>query len=167
MIYKYSKFNTRLAVFFVFFVLIIIGSVNYQIYALASFFPLLTVMATFYFGVFCPDLLPKFMVFFIGIFQDILYGTPIGITSFLLLIYWGIIVSQRKFLVKEQFMVVWLLFILSLFLYMILSLVAHSVYYMGFMFSDAIIMQFVISALIYPIAHKFFNAIHMFYISKV
>ena len=41
--------------------------------------PLLPLMAIYHWAIFRPRLLPAYAVFLIGLFQDILTGTPIGV----------------------------------------------------------------------------------------
>ena len=141
--------------------LIVLGAVNYQIANFSTFFPMFLVMTVFYWTIFWPRLFSKWLVFALALFQDILYGTPVGITAFLSLIYWGGIISQRRFLVREQFLALWALFAVSLFFYIAVEFVAYSIYYKKILFSYEIIMRFLISVLIYPLVHKFFNSNQM------
>ena len=47
--------------------------------------PALTVIAIYYWGIYRPDLMPIVATFAIGMFQDIIAGTPLGLTSLVLL----------------------------------------------------------------------------------
>lgn len=142
--------------------LIIAGSANIQIPGFSAFVPLFAAMSVFYWGIYWPDMMPKWFVFVIGLFQDALYGTPaMGMTSLLLLLLWGIVVSQRRHLIKEPFLVIWSMFTLSIILFIFFGWVIFSLYLGEATFSSSSIMQFIFSVLFYPLVHKIFNAMHL------
>lgn len=141
-------------------ILVIIGAFNFQIPGLAKFVPLFALMTIFYWCAYWPDLMPKWFVFLLGLFQDAIYGTPIGITPLLLIITWWVIVSGRKHLVKEPFIVIWLMFALVVTLYVISNWLLNSIYAGELLYSNTMWMQCVLTIVIYPVIHKLFNYIH-------
>jgi rod shape-determining protein MreD len=67
----------------------------------------LALVSVYYWALHQPDLLPAPAVFFIGLLQDMLAGTPLGLGAFSLLLGYGIVVSQRRFFHGKSFLVVW------------------------------------------------------------
>lgn len=141
--------------------LILIGNLNYNIEGLSTFIPMFTTISIFYWASYWPSLIPKWLVFLIGIFQDVVEGLPIGFSSIMLLLLWYAVVSQRKFLVKQPFWVFWGVYIVSAFFYTIVSCVLISLYYTSWMFSDEVIMLWGVSVASYPLVHALFNSFHM------
>jgi rod shape-determining protein MreD len=78
----------------------------------ARVMPLLVLMSIYHWAVHRPHLMPAYAVFFIGLLQDILGGIPLGVNALVYLIAYGVIVSQRRFLVGKSFLVIWLGFTL-------------------------------------------------------
>lgn len=74
--------------------------------------PLLTVMAVYHWSVARPELLPAYAVFLIGLAQDVLSATPIGLYAVVLLAVHGIVLWQHRFLAGKSFGIVWLGFAL-------------------------------------------------------
>src|SRR3546814_10074125 len=70
-----------------------------------------TAMAAFYWAVFRPDLRPPFALFLVGILQDILVATPLGMTALSLMIVHGLAVSQRRAFLGKPFVLAWLGFV--------------------------------------------------------
>jgi len=74
----------------------------------ARVMPMLVLMSLYHWSVHRPHLLPAYAVFFIGLLQDILSGVPLGVNALVYLVAYGVVVSQRRFLVGKSFMVIWL-----------------------------------------------------------
>jgi len=142
------------------FLLIMVGAVNFRIPGLTSFIPLFGAAAVFYWGVYRPDLLPKWLVFVIGFFQDSLYGYPPGVSSLTYLLLWWVVVSQRRYLVKEPFWVLWTGFVLVAGLLVFSNWVIMSLYFGQLFLTETIVMQYVFTVLAYPFIHLLFSTIH-------
>jgi rod shape-determining protein MreD len=69
--------------------------------------PNFTLMVVFYWAIYRPDLLPTAVAFAIGLVQDALMGTPIGLNALLLIAVHGVVVTQRRFFQGKTFAVVW------------------------------------------------------------
>lgn len=69
--------------------------------------PSLTLIAVYYWMVFRPDLMPVLGLFVVGIVNDALAGTPLGVSSFIFLVAHVAIVNQRRFLVGQPFWMLW------------------------------------------------------------
>lgn len=72
--------------------------------------PDFVLMAVFYWTVHRPDLLRAWSAFVVGLLDDILTGTPLGVSSLiLLLVHWTIITQHRMFR-SLSFALLWLSF---------------------------------------------------------
>ena len=69
--------------------------------------PSLTVIAVYYWSIYRPDLLPLAAVFGVGLFQDALAGTPLGLTALVLISVQYAVISQRRFFHGKSFLVEW------------------------------------------------------------
>jgi len=139
---------------------IAISNVNFRNEFFISYVPIISTMAIFYWAAFWPELMPKVIVFFIGIIQDAIQGMPFGFSSFSLLILWFAIFSQRRFISGESFMGIWLIYMVSVGFYMILNLLTISLYYKHMIFSYDLVTVWVMNCILYPIFHYIFYKIH-------
>ena len=87
--------------------LVIITQVPLRLPDIAPVTLALGLISVYYWALHQPDMLPATAVFVIGLLQDMLAGTPIGLGAFSLLAAYGIVVSQRRFFHGKSFLVVW------------------------------------------------------------
>lgn len=64
-------------------------------------------MGLYYWSIYRPTLLPRWLVFTLGCLMDVLSGFPIGINALLFLIFQWIVGEQRKILMAQPFLFVW------------------------------------------------------------
>ena len=69
-------------------------------------------MTVFYWAIYRPDLMPAVAAFCLGLWQDILVGSPVGLYALILLLANWAIVSQRTFFQGKSFGVIWFCFAL-------------------------------------------------------
>ena len=69
--------------------------------------PALPLMGIYYWVAFRPDLMPRLLVFTIGLFQDALIGAPFGLSALVYLLVHAFVFSQRRFLVGKPFWIFW------------------------------------------------------------
>ncbi len=93
-------------------VLVIIAQLPLAVPYLDRVTPALALIAVYYWSIYRPDLLPAVVVFAIGLIQDLLSGTPVGLTALVLLLVHGIVVSQRRVFLGMTFLVEWWGFLL-------------------------------------------------------
>ena len=112
--------------------------------------PGLVLMAVFYWTVHRPDLMRPWAVFLIGILDDILSGTPLGVNSLVLLfVHWTIVAQHRVFRGKS-FVLVWLAFALvALGAKLLLTVVAFAAGY-GLLDPTVLLVQYVLTLALYP-----------------
>ena len=138
-------------------VLVFAGSLPWRLPAFAEVMPAFAVIAVFYWTIYRPDRLPYAATFAIGLLQDLLAGTPLGMTSLVLLVVQGVVASQRTFFRGKPFLVVWWGF----------SLVMPSAGLLGWIIGSAcfgtmvpllpIIVQIVLTTLLFPVFAVFFR----------
>ncbi len=79
-------------------VVVIVNLVPLRLPAFAVIAPDLVLMTVFYWTVHRPDLLRAWGAFVVGLLDDILTGTPLGVSSLVfLLVHWTIISQHRTF----------------------------------------------------------------------
>ena len=70
-------------------------------------FPFITLCSLYYWVIYRPDLVPLSFLILIGLFYDVMLGTPFGFHSlFYVSIYW-LLLSQRRHFVDQPFLLVW------------------------------------------------------------
>lgn len=65
-------------------------------------------MALYYWSLYRPTLLPRWLVFVLGCLTDFIGGFPIGLHAVLYLLVQWIVSDQRKILMAQAFVMVWL-----------------------------------------------------------
>lgn len=116
----------------------------------ASVSPLLALAAVYFWAVYRPDLLPAYAVFFIGLLQDVLSGTVIGMNAAILLSVYGTVLLQRRFLVGKTFAAVWLGFILVAGGSEIASWLLVSILNLTIVRPQAVLVQYVLTLSLFP-----------------
>lgn len=87
--------------------LALIGSAPLHIPFLSAVLPPFALAAVYYWAVQRPDLMPFGVVFGIGLMQDILAGSPLGLHAFVFLIVQWFVVQQRRHIAGKPFFVLW------------------------------------------------------------
>jgi len=89
-------------------VFVLVTVVPFPIPGYAAMVPMLALASVFFWAIHRPGLLPPVVVFAIGLVQDILTGALVGSGTVVLLLVYGVVVSQRIFFRDKSFPVVWL-----------------------------------------------------------
>ena len=71
-------------------------------------FPMLNIIVIFYWTVYRPDLVPPFVLFLIGLIDDVVMGTPLGLMACVFVLLYGVTLTQRQFFIGKPFYVTWL-----------------------------------------------------------
>ena len=86
---------------------LLLGAVPLYLPGYGAVAPNVALMVVFYWAIYRPDLFPTVLAFAIGLVQDALMGTPLGLNALVLLCMHGIVVTQRRFFQGKTFSVVW------------------------------------------------------------
>jgi len=108
--YRSEHYLRNLVPFLTTVALLLLSLIPLRLPGYASIVPMLTLTAVYYWGLHRSDLLPAMAVFFIGILQDLLSGAPIGLNTGILLFVYGVVISQRRYLLHEAFFISWISF---------------------------------------------------------
>ena len=87
--------------------LVVLSVIQTHIPGFGTIVPALSLMAVYYWSIFRPDLIPAWAVFLVGIFQDILVSTPLGLHAIILLLVRTTVVSRRRFFMENSFLIMW------------------------------------------------------------
>ncbi len=83
--------------------LIMVGMVPLRIPNLAPVMPALGLIAVYFWLVYRPESMPAWVVFLIGLVQDLLGGGALGVGVFVLLVVYAALVGQRRFFARSSF----------------------------------------------------------------
>ncbi len=87
--------------------LTLLSQVPTHIPALAGVMPPLALMGVYYWAIYRPDLFTAGTAFAIGFLQDLISGTPLGVSALVLLLAHGVAASQRRYFLGHGFLAVW------------------------------------------------------------
>ncbi|MTI08687.1 rod shape-determining protein MreD [Curvivirga aplysinae] len=122
--------------------------------------PMLVLACVYYWTIYRPDLMPMFLVFIIGLFQDLLYGSPIGISSFVYLIVAFLVGTQRRFFHGKTFGIVWWGFMVVAVLAAILFWVVFCILVKDYVSPMSFIFRYLMSLAWFPIAFVVMVLVH-------
>ena len=112
--------------------------------------PALPLMGIYYWVVFRPDLMPRIMIFAIGLFQDALIGAPFGLSAMVYLLAHGFVLSQRRFLMGKPFWIFWSGFAIIAPVAGALTWVLSSAFRGAFLPSDVVLASIVLTVIAFP-----------------
>ncbi len=130
--------------------LVLINALPLHVPGLARIAPLLPLMAIYHWAIFRPRLLPTSVVFLIGLLQDVLSGTPIGVNALVFIAVYGAVLSQKRFFSGKSFAILWLGFALIAAGAMALSWVAVSLLSLTLVEPRTVIFQYVLTLGLFP-----------------
>ena len=87
--------------------LVLIGAMPLRAPGFAEIAPALPLVSLFYWSVFSRDSMSPPAAFVLGVLNDIVTGTPLGLSPFVYLVVQGIGASQRRFFLGKPFLVAW------------------------------------------------------------
>lgn len=129
---------------------------------LADISPMFTLMAVYFWSIYRPDLLGYGPAFAIGVFEDLLMGTPLGSGALILLLCQRIVLHQQKFFNSKPFAVTWFAFALvalgaSVIRWLCVGLVSSG----GFVPINGLIASYLISVALYPVIAWLLAKVHL------
>jgi len=94
------------------FIFVLIGQLPMPVPLLAEVAPAFALISLYYWVVFRPDLMPYAAVFGLGVIQDAVAGTPLGLYAMVYLLVQALVRNQRRFIAGKPFWVFWSVFAL-------------------------------------------------------
>jgi len=131
-------------------ILVILSVVPTHIPGFIEITPIFALVAIYHWAIYRPDLLPIFSVFILGLLQDFLLGTPVGLYILVFLTVYGIVLSQRRFFAGKSFTFYWFGFALMSMLASIESYLLGSIWYIMFLDFNMAALQYLILLGIFP-----------------
>ena len=147
---RIDHFSRQLTPFGLTLVLMVLALLPIPVPGFVAVSPLLTVMAVYHWTVTRPELMPAYAVFLIGIVQDMLSSTPIGLYAVVLLAVYGIVVWQHRFLAGKSFAIVWLGYALVSGGAMALGWALATLFYGALLPAEVLGVQYLVSLGFYP-----------------
>ncbi len=139
-------------------ILLVISNVSdIRIAGLSDLIPLFDLMAVFYFAVF-KNIFGIWFVFLLGVWNDALNGNPLGTTSicYIILIKFFQVLNQ-KLMIRDNFKHIWQQFVAFCFCFLLMKWLMLSVFNGEFHSVTTVLVQFVLSSVLYVVLHKFFD----------
>lgn len=133
------------------FLFVLMAAVPVPIPGYSSIVPMLGLATVFFWAVHDPKLLPPVAVFAIGLVQDALSGAQMGANAVVLLMCYGLTLSQRRFFRNRSFIQVWGGFSILAFGAAILSWVVAMIGSGLFLPSRAAVFQYLLTIAVYPL----------------
>ena len=122
--------------------------------------PNLALVAVFYWTIYRPDLLPAPAVLVLGVWQDLLTGSLIGMNAIVLLFVHGAIIFQRAFFQDKSFAVIWWAFGLTAAVAALIIWLAAMSHHLAVIDPAPAVFQFAITLAVYPFLTWLFAKIH-------
>lgn len=153
--------------FWLTFLLALISVVPMRIEGFATVTPSLVSISVFYWSLHRSYLMPAPVVFLLGLISDILTGTPMGLSSLMLLIIHAIAVSQRLVFVGKAFILSWWGYFLIATGIAFLSWIVACIYSLALLPISPILMQLVLTILVFPLFAWCFGLIQSSFLKHI
>lgn len=131
--------------------LILLAQLPLPLLFLPDIAPALPLMAIYYWVVFRPDLMPRLLVFALGLFHDALIGAPFGLTALIYLLTHGFVLNQRRFLVGKPFWIFWAGFAIVTPVAAFLTWLLASVLRGALLPTDVVLVGMVVTVVTFPV----------------
>ena len=89
------------------FLLLVLTRLPFGIEGLESAMPLVTLITTYYWTIYRPNLVPSLALFLLGFLQDLVTGGPLGLMALVLLLVHWLSDAQRRVFLGKSFVVGW------------------------------------------------------------
>jgi rod shape-determining protein MreD len=118
----------------------------------AALVPAFTLMATYHWTVYRPDLLPVSALFAVGLAEDLLAGAPLGVTPLVLLFARAVVLRRRRYFVGRPFPFVWTGFTILTGLALGSSWALHCLFALGLVDFRSTVFRAVLTISLFPAA---------------
>ncbi len=139
--------------------LVLASALPWHLPGLTPVTPAFVVMAVFYWTLHRPDRLPYAATFCLGLLQDLITGTPTGMTALILLMVQGAVATQRTFFHNKPFLVVWWGFSLIMPVIGLVSWIAASAMLGAVVPPLPMVIQVALTILLYPLFAALFSRV--------
>jgi len=147
--------------------LVLLGMVPLYLPGYDRVVPSLALMSVYYWAIHRPDLVPPSVAFAIGLLQDMLAGTPLGVTALVLVLCHWVVVSQRSFFLANSFMMLWVGFGFIVLGSVWVQWLAFSVLSLRMVSLQAPLFQALLTLALFPMFAWFFIRVHRAFLREL
>ena len=147
--------------------LVLIGMVPLHLSGWDKVAPSMALMSVYYWSIHRPDLLPPSGAFAIGLLQDLLAGTPPGMTALVLVSCHLVVESQRAFFLANGFLILWLGFTFIAFGAALLQGLIYSVLDQTLFPMEIPLVQAAVTLAVFPLFASLFISVHRAFLKDV
>ena len=140
--------------------LMLIGMAPLHLPSYAAVAPSLPLMALYYWVIHRPDLLRPSMAFGLGLLQDLLSGTPLGMTPMIYILLYWVVLTQRRFFLGTSFAMLWFGFALIAFGAAFVGWFAYSILNLTILSPEPPLFQAIMTVTLFPPLSWLFIRIH-------
>jgi rod shape-determining protein MreD len=130
----------------------VISVLPVQIPGYAALTPVFTLMAAYHWTIYRPDLLPPLALFGIGLTEDLLAGSPMGVNALLLLLTRIAVLGQRRYFINRNFPFVWTGFTLLTVVAMLGLWVLHCILDLSLLDFRSVVIRAALTIAFFPLA---------------
>ncbi|MEI7608221.1 MAG: rod shape-determining protein MreD [Rhodospirillaceae bacterium] len=147
--------------------LILLGMVPLHLPDWDKVVPAMALMSVYYWSIHRPDLLPPSAAFALGLLQDLLAGTPPGITALVLVCCHLVIETQRAFFLANGFLMLWLGFTFIVFGAALLQGFIYSILAQTLVPMDIPLAQAAMTLAVFPVFASLFISVHRAFLKEI
>ncbi len=133
--------------------MVLLTTVPFRLPGINEIMPSFLFINIYYWGVFYPGILPYGFLFVLGLLQDTLGGTPLGVCSLVNLVAAFLLTTERRVLGKMLFGSVWFGFAVFLCFATLLQWGVMSIYFAKLLPIRSHLLQYCTTCLAYPLMH--------------
>ncbi len=133
------------------FFLVLAGGMVWPLPFIGEITPSFGLVAIYYWAIYRPDLFRPLAVFALGIVNDSLHLFPLGLSAFIFVGIYQLSFMQRRFFVGQIFYMLWAGFVLAALLSMSFEWIFLSVMNGKLVTFSPVLMQFLLTAAIFPL----------------
>lgn len=136
--------------------LVLLASLPWGLPHFALLCPMVGLIAVYYWTVHRPDLMPAGGAFAIGLVTDVVSGAPLGLDAFVLTLAHAVTRANRRALMGESFLLVWLGFVAVAAGAGAACWLAASLFWTALLSPRSLIAQLAVTVAVYPLAAQLF-----------
>jgi rod shape-determining protein MreD len=150
----WSRLETSARAIFPFLItmaLAMVAAMPLRVPELSAIMPAFSLIAVYHFTVYLPRLMPFWVAFLVGVFQDLVFGLPLGVSAIVFLSVQAIINARYRNFAKAGFSVGWCLFLVVAAGAFVLGWGLTSIGLMVLLDPRPAIFQFLLTGAFYPV----------------
>ncbi len=147
--------------------LVLLGMVPLYLPGWDKVAPSMALMSVYYWSIHRPDLLPPSAAFAIGLLQDLLAGTPPGMTALVLVSCHMVVENQRAFFLANTFLMLWLGFAFIVFGMALLQGLLYSILDQTLVPMEIPLVQAAVTLAVFPLFASLFISVHRAFLKEI